>query len=361
MKYFFSFLALCLFSLNSVAQSPFDEIAPETKVAPMIGDAKVFSISFEDSLGNKRFFTFDADSRKISLYEILPCGHQSVISDKNLKVGESKFLSVDPLMSSFPWNSTYAFAENRVIDGIDLEGREWDYSVIPQNDGTTKLKITVNIDLTMDANAHTLLGNDVEKYKSAIRDQFTKTLSKSSGGTFLGEVTFGTSLDSKRATPTYTITANKYNLIDPDNQLVVVGQTMGSYGSLNLFNKYDQLTSPEDFAETTAHELFHTIRIEHPFEVTQASDTELLKQGKKFFNTSNTDPNINLNIMVYNSTIINGQRMKDARIGQKADLLTKGQLNLMQSEIDLQKSGKGLSISDEYWLTAPGYEVKPKN
>jgi RHS repeat-associated protein len=36
-----------------------------------------------------------------------------------------KFLSVDPLFKDYPWNSTYAFAENRVIDGIDLEGREW--------------------------------------------------------------------------------------------------------------------------------------------------------------------------------------------------------------------------------------------
>jgi RHS repeat-associated protein len=36
-----------------------------------------------------------------------------------------KFLSVDPLADSYPWNSTYAFAENRVIDGIDLEGAEW--------------------------------------------------------------------------------------------------------------------------------------------------------------------------------------------------------------------------------------------
>ena len=36
-----------------------------------------------------------------------------------------KFLSVDPLFKDYPWNSTYAFAENRVIDGIDLEGLEW--------------------------------------------------------------------------------------------------------------------------------------------------------------------------------------------------------------------------------------------
>src|SRR5690606_25598247 len=36
-----------------------------------------------------------------------------------------KFLSVDPLCAEYPWNSTYAFAENRVLDGIDLDGQEW--------------------------------------------------------------------------------------------------------------------------------------------------------------------------------------------------------------------------------------------
>lgn len=35
-----------------------------------------------------------------------------------------KFLSVDPLTHEFPWNSTYAFAENDVIRAIDLEGAE---------------------------------------------------------------------------------------------------------------------------------------------------------------------------------------------------------------------------------------------
>jgi RHS repeat-associated protein len=37
-----------------------------------------------------------------------------------------KFLSTDPLEKEFAWNSPYAFAENRVIDGKDLEGKEWD-------------------------------------------------------------------------------------------------------------------------------------------------------------------------------------------------------------------------------------------
>ena len=36
-----------------------------------------------------------------------------------------RFLSVDPLFKTYPWNSTYAFSENRVIDGIELEGLEF--------------------------------------------------------------------------------------------------------------------------------------------------------------------------------------------------------------------------------------------
>ena len=37
-----------------------------------------------------------------------------------------RFWSVDPLAGKFPWNSAYAFAENRVVDGRELEGLEWD-------------------------------------------------------------------------------------------------------------------------------------------------------------------------------------------------------------------------------------------
>ncbi|MCB9262180.1 MAG: hypothetical protein H6607_07380 [Flavobacteriales bacterium] len=35
-----------------------------------------------------------------------------------------RFFSVDPLSAEFAYNSTYAFSENRVIDGIELEGLE---------------------------------------------------------------------------------------------------------------------------------------------------------------------------------------------------------------------------------------------
>ena len=35
-----------------------------------------------------------------------------------------RFFAIDPLAGDFPWNSPYAFSENRVIDGLELEGLE---------------------------------------------------------------------------------------------------------------------------------------------------------------------------------------------------------------------------------------------
>ncbi|PXY43144.1 hypothetical protein DMB68_22365 [Flavobacterium hydrophilum] len=36
-----------------------------------------------------------------------------------------RFFAVDPLANKFSWNSPYAFSENRVMDGIELEGLEF--------------------------------------------------------------------------------------------------------------------------------------------------------------------------------------------------------------------------------------------
>ncbi|MDQ3073921.1 MAG: hypothetical protein M3Q97_11735 [Bacteroidota bacterium] len=36
-----------------------------------------------------------------------------------------RYKSLDPLSRDYPWNSPFAYAENRVIDGIDLEGLEY--------------------------------------------------------------------------------------------------------------------------------------------------------------------------------------------------------------------------------------------
>jgi RHS repeat-associated protein len=41
----------------------------------------------------------------------------------------NRFLTTDPLESTYPWNSPYAFSENRLIDGVDLEGLEFHQAI----------------------------------------------------------------------------------------------------------------------------------------------------------------------------------------------------------------------------------------
>jgi len=55
-----------------------------------------------------------------------------------------RFLSVDPLAPDYPHNSPYAFSENRVIDGVELEGLEFlsQCAIIElRNDGEIHLKL----------------------------------------------------------------------------------------------------------------------------------------------------------------------------------------------------------------------------
>jgi RHS repeat-associated protein len=51
-----------------------------------------------------------------------------------------RFLSVDPLAPEYPWNSCYAFAENRVIDCLDLEGLEAASGTVMMTGGTGAVK-----------------------------------------------------------------------------------------------------------------------------------------------------------------------------------------------------------------------------
>lgn len=80
-----------------------------------------------------------------------------------------KFLSVDPLSKEYPWNSTYAFAENRVIDGKDLEGKEWK-SVTTENG--TKLTCTIVL-----VNMSSLSEKEVTKLVKDMKKEFKKHFS----------------------------------------------------------------------------------------------------------------------------------------------------------------------------------------
>ena len=72
-----------------------------------------------------------------------------------------RFLSVDPLAPDYPWNSCYAFAENRVIDGIDLEGLEFVYAPSVPQSFKAKINTLRSESLVFDV-LYTTLNNHLE-------------------------------------------------------------------------------------------------------------------------------------------------------------------------------------------------------
>ncbi len=69
-----------------------------------------------------------------------------------------RFFTMDPLTTEYPWNSTYAFSENRVIDGIELEGLEF-LDVNNQNIGEVNGNDEVGYSFSLGSTAF----NDVDR------------------------------------------------------------------------------------------------------------------------------------------------------------------------------------------------------
>ena len=83
-----------------------------------------------------------------------------------------RFFAVDPLASKYPWNSPYAFSENRLIDGVELEGLEF-----KRYDAEGNIIITSVIGIVTEGN------RKVENFESALENLnlITQQLNKNGG------------------------------------------------------------------------------------------------------------------------------------------------------------------------------------
>jgi RHS repeat-associated protein len=103
---------------------PFDEMLIATtctKKAKTVQHTYLVDVCDED--GDRYSFGFNGQEKDNELKGV---GNSLDFKFRIYDSRLGRFLSQDPLFRQYPWNSTYAFAENRVIDGIDLEGKEWD-------------------------------------------------------------------------------------------------------------------------------------------------------------------------------------------------------------------------------------------
>lgn len=63
--------------------------------------------------------------------EISGVGNNNAFEFRMLDPRLGRFASVDPIRSSYPWNSPYALSENMVIHGADIEGLEFRIHIFP--------------------------------------------------------------------------------------------------------------------------------------------------------------------------------------------------------------------------------------
>jgi RHS repeat-associated protein len=63
---------------------------------------------------------------------------------RNHEPSIGRFFNVDPIAEDYYYNSPYAFAENRVIDGNELEGLEWK-SIHDDKNKTTVNVVTIKV------------------------------------------------------------------------------------------------------------------------------------------------------------------------------------------------------------------------
>ncbi|MDR5591670.1 RHS repeat-associated core domain-containing protein [Christiangramia sp. SM2212] len=90
-----------------------------------------------------------------------------------------RFFSRDPLEKSFPWNSPYAFSENRIIDGVELEGKEWSVSIYGPSKENEVTTVEINLKIKVINSSKILTDKTkVDKLLLGAQSEFKKVYSQ---------------------------------------------------------------------------------------------------------------------------------------------------------------------------------------
>src|SRR5690606_35738911 len=139
----------------------------------------------------------------------------------------ARFFNVDPLAEDYVYNGVYNFAENRVIDGIELEGLEWK-SIKDEDAGTTKIQLTIQL-YNDSSLSESKLNDRVEAMKTQFADSY-------SGEGFTGELVVNTVTEAK-GDFLVKVTDNKSTTVTKKDGTTVTRKVNGSApGSLKNVN-----------------------------------------------------------------------------------------------------------------------------
>ena len=232
----------------------------------------------------------------------------------------SLWYGVDPLAEKYVTTSGFVYTLNNPVKFIDVDGREWTQTT--DKNGNTVITVSLNLSFNGDFSAA-----QMENYKTTISSEFNRMISDASDGRMSGVIKFYT--NNKDIVQSLVLTS--------DESSIIAGSTTYMSSQVNVNDKNGALKDYAIVAADVSHELLHTLRLAHPFERTQTADTKLLRVGpNSYISTPSTASNIGNNVMNYPMITIDG------KTSTSQNSLTKGQLNLMLKEIELQKQGYGI-------------------
>ncbi|WP_107037896.1 hypothetical protein [Brumimicrobium mesophilum] len=243
-----------------------------------------------------------------------------------------RFFAVDPLASKYPYNSPYAFSENRVLDGVELEGLEWE-TIKDESGSVSEVKVNAQLNIVGEMPEDFDLGS----YKQNAQEQFSKLIYMSSylatGKGVKGTLTFDQPVPegSSAIVPgvdlemTPAQCSGRYEIggMTFDDDIVV-----GAVSSNGLVKDY------QNMGDELSHELIHTLRFPDLWQVSNyTQDSELVMESMSSFqSTENTNKNMIRNIMLYSFQTIDGQ----SKPKSSYPLLTPQMYTKVIEEIEIQ-------------------------
>ena len=109
------------FALNALAQTPYDNFAPEQSVKPIIEMPKMhFKVANTNLNSEIRSIEFDKNTLSLNLLN----ESDSVLKSITLNPNDKKFTSIDPLTEKYYHISPYAYCMNSPIIYIDPNGMD---------------------------------------------------------------------------------------------------------------------------------------------------------------------------------------------------------------------------------------------
>jgi RHS repeat-associated protein len=181
---------------------------------------------------------------------------------RNYMPDVGRFFNIDPLSEKYAYQSHYNFAENRVIDGRELEGLEWSKNTAPNNDGTKTY--TANGNFKVLNKAQDVISNDNLKYYFP---RFTKQMEDSYNGPTtsgdqlkVGKVNYQI-VDRVDTTKDYYIEFTT-QIVEKDGTPSTADGKVDKIGNTQI-NRMQINVETDNLAGVVAHEVNHTAGNRH--------------------------------------------------------------------------------------------------